>query len=82
MFVTATFVSQQKQHLALVPAPSILHLHDREWVFVPAGNNQFRRVEVKAGQMVGDKQAILAGIQSGQKVVSNVLQLEETLEAQ
>jgi cobalt-zinc-cadmium efflux system membrane fusion protein len=82
MFVTATFVGQQKQHLALVPAPSILHLHDREWVFVPAGNNQFRRVEVKAGQMVGDKQAILAGVQSGQKVVSNVLQLESTLEAQ
>jgi cobalt-zinc-cadmium efflux system membrane fusion protein len=82
MFVTATFVSQQKQHLALVPAPSILHLHDREWVFVPAGNHQFRRVEVKAGQMVGDNQAILAGVQSGQKVVSNVLQLEATLEAQ
>jgi cobalt-zinc-cadmium efflux system membrane fusion protein len=82
MFVTATFVSLQKQHLALVPAPSILHLHDREWVFVPAGNNQFRRVEVKAGQIVGDNQAILSGVQSGQKVVSNVLQLEATLEAQ
>jgi cobalt-zinc-cadmium efflux system membrane fusion protein len=82
MFVTATFVSLQKQHLALVPAPSILHLHDREWVFVPAANNQFRRVEVKAGQMVGDKQAILAGVQSGQRLVSNVLQLEATLEAQ
>jgi membrane fusion protein, heavy metal efflux system len=82
MFVTATFVSLRKQHLALVPAPSILHLHDREWVFVPAGNNQFRRVEVKAGQIVGDNQAILSGVQSGQKVVSNVLQLEATLEAQ
>jgi len=82
MFVTATFVSLQKQHLALVPAPSILHLHDREWVFVPAANNQFRRVEVKAGQMVGDKQAILAGVQSGQRLVSNVLQLEATLEGQ
>jgi len=82
MFATATFVSLRKQHLALVPAPSILHLHDREWVFVPAGNNQFRRVEVKAGQIVGDNQAILSGVQSGQKVVSNVLQLEATLEAQ
>jgi membrane fusion protein, heavy metal efflux system len=82
MFVTATFQSLQKQHFALVPAPSVLHLHDREWVFVPAGGNQFRRIEVKAGQMVGDKQAILAGVQSGQQVVSNVLQLEATLEAQ
>jgi membrane fusion protein, heavy metal efflux system len=82
MFVTATFVSLQKQHFALVPAASILHLHDREWVFVPAADNKFRRVEVKAGQMVGDKQTILSGVQSGQRVVSNVLQLEATLEAQ
>ncbi len=82
MFVTAVFQSLQKKHFALVPAPSVLHLHDRDWVFVPAGGNKFRRVEVKAGQMVGDKQAILSGIQSGQQVVSNVLQLEATLEAQ
>lgn len=82
MFVTATFHSLKNQHFALVPAPAILHLHDRDWVFVPAGGNQFRRVEIKAGNMVGDKQEILAGIQSGQQVVSNVLQLEATLEAQ
>jgi cobalt-zinc-cadmium efflux system membrane fusion protein len=82
MFVTATFESKQKQNFALVPAPSVLHLHDRDWVFVSAGNNKFRRVEVKAGQVVGGKQVILSGIQSGQQVVSNVLQLETTLEAQ
>jgi membrane fusion protein, heavy metal efflux system len=82
MFVTAVFQSLQKKHFALVPAASVLHLHDRDWVFVPAGGNKFRRVEVKAGQMVGDKQAILSGIQSQQQVVSNVLQLEATLEAQ
>jgi cobalt-zinc-cadmium efflux system membrane fusion protein len=86
MFVTAVFQSLQKRHFALVPAPSVLHLHDRDWVFVPAGNNRFRRVEVKAGEIVsdkqGDKQEILSGIQSGQQVVSNVLQLEATLEAQ
>jgi cobalt-zinc-cadmium efflux system membrane fusion protein len=82
MFVTATFSSLKTVHFALVPAPSVLHLHDRDWVFVPAPDNKFRRVEVRAGQMVGDKQEILAGIQSGQQVVSNVLQLEATLEAQ
>ena len=82
MFVTATFQSLKKEHFALVPAPAILHLHDRDWVFVPADGNKFRRVEVKAGKMVGDKQTILAGVQTGQKVVSNVLQLETTLEAQ
>ena len=90
MFVTATFKSLRKEQFALVPAPAVLHLHDRDWVFVPAGDNKFRRVEVKTGNMVGDKQEILAQIQnsketpfpSGQQVVSNVLQLEATLEAQ
>ena len=90
MFVTATFQSLKKQNFALVPAPAVLHLHDRDWVFVPADGNKFRRVEIKAGEMVGDKQEILAEIDnakevpfpSGQKVVSNVLQLEATLEAQ
>jgi membrane fusion protein, heavy metal efflux system len=90
MFVTATFTSLKKDHFALVPQAAILHLHDRDWVFVPAGGGQFRRVEVKAGNVVGDKQEILAEIQnarevpftSGQQVVSNVLQLEATLEGQ
>jgi cobalt-zinc-cadmium efflux system membrane fusion protein len=82
MFVTASLVSKNKDNYALVPAPSVLHLHDRDWVFVPSGKNKFHRVEVKAGQIVGNKQVILGGIQSGQQVVSNVLQLEATLEAQ
>ena len=68
----------------MVPAPAVLHLHDRDWVFVPAGGKQFRRVEVHAGQMLpGNKQEILVrASQPGQQVVSNVLQLEATLEAQ
>jgi membrane fusion protein, heavy metal efflux system len=82
MFVTATLQSRKKERFAIVPAPAVLHLHDRDWVFEPAGNNQFRRVEVKAGQIVDDRQVILSGIQAGQQVVSNVLQLEATLEAQ
>ena len=82
MFVTATLESREPEHFAQVPAPAVLHLHDRDWVFVPAGDNKFRRVEVKAGDIMGGKQVILAGIQSKQMVVSNVLQLEATLEAQ
>jgi cobalt-zinc-cadmium efflux system membrane fusion protein len=82
MFVTAVLLSRQEDHYSMVPAPSVLHLHDRDWVFEPAGDNKFRRVEVKAGQIVGNNQVILSGVQSGQQVVSNVLQLEATLEAQ
>jgi cobalt-zinc-cadmium efflux system membrane fusion protein len=83
MFVTATFESRAKESFAAVPASAILHLHDRDWVFVPAGGNRFRRIEVNAGEMIsGNRQRIRSGITPGQQVVSNVLQLEETLEAQ
>lgn len=83
MFVTATFESRTKELHAVVPATAVLHLHDRDWVFVPAADSHFRRVEVHAGNMLpGNKQEILAGISPGQHVVSNVLQFEATLEAQ
>jgi cobalt-zinc-cadmium efflux system membrane fusion protein len=83
MFVTATFASKNKEGHAVVPTAAILHLHDRDWVFVPAGGNHFRRVEVQSGDMLaGNRQEILSGINPGQQVVSNVLQLEATLEAQ
>jgi membrane fusion protein, heavy metal efflux system len=83
MFVTATFESKTKEAYAVVPASAILHLHDRDWVFVPAGGNQFRRVEIHGGRMLdGNRQEVLSGIHPGQQVVSNVLQLEATLEAQ
>jgi cobalt-zinc-cadmium efflux system membrane fusion protein len=83
MFVTATFESNTEKTYAVVPADAILHLHDRDWVYVPAGGNKFQRTEVNAGDMLpGNKQEILSGIAPGQQVVSNVLQLEATLEAQ
>jgi cobalt-zinc-cadmium efflux system membrane fusion protein len=83
MFVTATFESKNKNAFAVVPASAILHLHDRDWVFVPAGGNQFKRIEVSAGvTLPGNKQQILSGIAPGQQVVSQVLQLEAALEAQ
>ena len=83
MFVTATFKSKTNESHAVVPASAVLHLHDRDWVFVPAGDNRFKRVEVHGGKMLpGTRQELLSGVSSGQQVVSNVLQLEATLEAQ
>ncbi len=83
MFVTAAFQSKTTEEHAIVPASAVLHLHDRDWVFIPADGNRFRRVEVHGGRMLpGNRQEILSGIGSGQEVVSNVLQLEATLEAQ
>jgi cobalt-zinc-cadmium efflux system membrane fusion protein len=81
MFVTATFHGMQKQLRATVPAAAVLHLHDRDWVYTPAGNNEFRRIEVMGGKMLpGGLQEINSGIQPGQKVVANALVLQSTVE--
>jgi cobalt-zinc-cadmium efflux system membrane fusion protein len=83
MFVTATFQSKEKQTHTVVPATAVLHLRDRDWVYVAAGDSHFQRVEVHAGQMLsGNRQELLSGLSVGQSVVSNVLQLGSTLEAQ
>jgi len=83
MFVTATLESRSTVTHASVPASAILHLHDREWVFEPAGQGQFKRMEVTAGSMLsGGEQEILSGIAPGQQVVKDVLNLQATVEAQ
>jgi cobalt-zinc-cadmium efflux system membrane fusion protein len=77
MFGTATFTSHTKETHAVVPADAVLHLHDRDWVYLPAGGNQFKRLEVHAGKMLdGNRQEILSGLQPGQQVVDNALNLE------
>ena len=81
MFVTATFHGLLKQTRAVVPASAVLHLHDRDWVYVPAEGKAFRRVEVTGGNMLaGNMQEILAGITPGDRVVSNALVLQSTVE--
>jgi cobalt-zinc-cadmium efflux system membrane fusion protein len=81
MFVTATFRGQTKQTRAVVPASAILHLHDREWVYVPAAPGRFRRVEVIGGDALpGNLQEVVSGLQPGQQVVSNALVLQNTVE--
>jgi membrane fusion protein, heavy metal efflux system len=81
MFVTATFHGQKKETHASVPAPAILHLHDRDWVYVPIGGDKFHRTEVVAGRTLpGNMQEIISGIQPGQQVVGNALALQNTVE--
>lgn len=81
MFASATFHGLKKQAHAAVPADAILHLHDRDWVFVPQGNNQFRRVEVVSGDTLPNKmQEILSGLTPGQKVVADALTLQNTMD--
>jgi len=81
MFVVATFHGEKKETHAAVPATAILHLHDRDWVYVPAGEKRLRRVEVKGGQMLpANRQEILSGISVGQHVVANALEFQNTVQ--
>ena len=83
MFVTATFHGREKRKLAAVPATAILHLHDRDWVYVPVGDSKFRRTEVVGGNTLPDNmQEILSGISPGQQVVANALEFQNTAEQQ
>jgi cobalt-zinc-cadmium efflux system membrane fusion protein len=81
MFVVATFHGQKKESHAAVPSTAILHLHDRDWVYVRADNKKFRRIEVKGGQMLaGNQQEVLSGLKVGQQVVVNALELQNTVQ--
>jgi membrane fusion protein, heavy metal efflux system len=81
MFATATFYGKQPETHSSVPADAVLHLHDRDWVYTPLGNGHFRRVEVATGNMLPNKQQeIVSGIKPGDQVVSNALDLQNTVE--
>jgi cobalt-zinc-cadmium efflux system membrane fusion protein len=81
MFVTATFHGERKLMRAAVPAAAMVHLHDRDWIYVPGKDNQFRRIEVVGGDMLpGGMQEVVSGISPGQQVVANALEFQNTVE--
>lgn len=81
MFVTATFHGQKKETHTAVPATAVLHLHDRDWVYVPAANKRFQRVEVVTGNVLpGNNQEIISGLKPGELVIQNALVFQNTAE--
>jgi cobalt-zinc-cadmium efflux system membrane fusion protein len=81
MFVTATFFGKQTETTAMVPATAILHIHDRDWVYMPLGNGVFQRKEVKGGVMLpGGMQEIVSGLAPGAQVVQSALAMQNTVE--
>jgi cobalt-zinc-cadmium efflux system membrane fusion protein len=83
MFVTATFHGASQEVRATVPATAVLHLHDRDWVYVAADNGRFRRLSVVGGAMLpGNLQEIISGLKPGDQVVTNALVLQNALEQQ
>lgn len=81
MFVTATFYGPKAERFATVPATAILHLRDREWVYVPLGEGRFRRLAVIAGDMLpGGVQQVPSGIKPGDQVIARALIFQDTVE--
>jgi cobalt-zinc-cadmium efflux system membrane fusion protein len=80
MFVKASFRGQIKEMHTEVPATAIMHMHDRDFVFVSAPGNKFRRVEVVGGNVLPNNiQEVKSGLQPGQQVVTNALVLDHVL---
>jgi cobalt-zinc-cadmium efflux system membrane fusion protein len=81
MFATATLHGKKPEMHVVVPASAVLHLHDRDWVYLPDGEGKFKRVGVQAGNMLpGNLQEIDSGLNAGQQVVSNALELQNSAE--
>lgn len=81
MFSTATFYGKKPEMHASVPASAILHLHDREWVYTPLGNGHFKRAEVVTGRTLpNNQQEVISGLKPGNQVVTNALDLQNTVE--
>jgi cobalt-zinc-cadmium efflux system membrane fusion protein len=83
MFATGTLEGSRPEQKTAVPATAILQLHDRSYVYEPAGDSSFKRVLVKTGATLpGNLIEIVAGVNVGQQVVGNALDLENTADQQ
>jgi len=81
MFAAATFYGKQPVSRAIIPATAILHLHDREWVYAPVGAGHFKRQEITAGAtLAGNMQEVVSGLKPSDQVVTNALDLQNTVE--
>ena len=80
MYGTATLFGKEKRTYTSVPASAIVHLHDRDWVFIPV-QEKFKRIQVVSGeQLPNNMQEILSGLQPGQQVVTNAINLQNAID--
>jgi membrane fusion protein, heavy metal efflux system len=80
MFATATFHGKNAHAAAVIPGTAVLHLHDRDFVFMPSNAaGTYRRATVHVAQTFPDGTVeISSGLNAGDQVVSNPLELQNT----
>lgn len=77
-FVIATFQHCEKRMSAVVPATAVLSFHGRDWVYVPDGENRFRRVDIVTGDtLLGNFLEVTQGLDPGDEVVRDALVLQQ-----
>jgi cobalt-zinc-cadmium efflux system membrane fusion protein len=80
MFATATLFGKEKRSYTAVPASAVVHLHDRDWVFIPV-QEKFKRIQVVSGEQLPNKmQEVLSGLQPGRQVVTNAINLQNAID--
>jgi cobalt-zinc-cadmium efflux system membrane fusion protein len=80
MFATATLFGKEKQAYASVPASAVVHLHDRDWVFIPL-QGKFKRTEVVCGeQLPNGMQQVISNLHPGDQVVTNAINLQNAID--
>jgi cobalt-zinc-cadmium efflux system membrane fusion protein len=80
MFGSVILFGKEKRAYTAVPASAIVHLHDRDWVYIPV-DGKFKRVEVISGeQLPNNMQEVLSGLQPGQQVVTNAINLQNAVD--
>ena len=80
MFATATFHGRNAHTAAIIPGVAVLHLHDRDFVYMPSNSTgSYRRVVVHVAQTFPDGTVeVSSGLNAGDQVVSNSLELQNT----
>jgi cobalt-zinc-cadmium efflux system membrane fusion protein len=71
MFVNLTLAGPQKSFAASVPQRAVFLKGDKHFVFIEEQPGQFARHEVKVGPEQEGHVAIIAGLNAGQRVVTD-----------
>jgi cobalt-zinc-cadmium efflux system membrane fusion protein len=83
MFVTAKFKAVRSVERPVVPTTAVVHLHDKDWVFLPEGGKKFRRESIQLGPQDSDGTVqVMTGLKPGNKIVANALQFASSAEEQ